>query len=292
MFAGTSPARAGLFFFLGLLCIVASPVLAQGDAKRGAYLAKAAGCAGCHTEAKEDAVPFAGGRELKTPFGTFYGPNITPHAEAGIGRWAEADFLRALRSGLRPDGAHYFPAFPYPSFTLISDVDARDLWAYFRSLPPDGQASRPHNLSFPFNQRFLVGLWKWLYYSPGPFVAAAGQTPVLNRGAYLVGALGHCGECHTPRTFLGGQKRDRLLAGAAKGPAGKSVPNLTPTKLKKWDDNELKDFLLSGITPDGDVAAETMGEVIRNTTSQLAPQDLAALIAYLRSLPAITEEPR
>ena len=275
-----------------LLCVHASLGLAQADAKRGAYLAKVGGCAGCHTDAKKDAVPYAGGRELKTPFGTFYGPNITPHAEAGIGRWGEADFLRALRSGVRPDGAHYFPAFPYPSFTRIADADARDLWAYMRSLPPDGRASRPHDLNFPFSLRFLVGFWKWLYFSPGPFVADAVRTPALNRGAYLVGALGHCGECHTPRTVLGGPKRDRLLAGAAKGPAGKSVANLTPAKLKKWDDNELREFLLGGITPDGDVTAETMGEVVRNTTSQLTPQDLAALVAYLRSLPALADEPR
>ena len=275
-----------------LLCALASPALAQGDARRGAYLAKAAGCAGCHTEATKDAVPYAGGRELKTPFGTFYGPNITPHAGAGIGRWSEADFLRALRSGVRPDGAHYFPAFPYPSFTRIADADARDLWAYLRSLPPHGRASRPHDLSFPFSLRFLVGFWKWLYFSPGPFVADAGRTPALNRGAYLVGALGHCGECHTPRTALGGPRRDRLLAGAAKGPEGKGVANLTPAKLKKWDDNELREFLLGGITPDGDVAAETMGEVIRITTSQLTPEDLAAVIAYLGALPALPDEPR
>jgi mono/diheme cytochrome c family protein len=274
------------------MCALAFPALAQGDAKRGAYLAKVAGCAGCHTEAKKDAVPYAGGRELKTPFGTFYGPNITPHAGAGIGRWSEADFLRALRSGVRPDGAHYFPAFPYPSFTRIADADARDLWAFMRSLPPDSRASRPHDLSFPFGLRFLVGFWKWLYFSPGPFVADAGRTPALNRGAYLVGALGHCGECHTPRTALGGPRRDRLLAGAAKGPEGKGVANLTPAKLKKWDDNELREFLLGGITPDGDVAAETMGEVIRNTTSQLTPEDLAAVIAYLRALPALPDEPR
>jgi len=275
-----------------LLCVHASLGLAQADAKRGAYLAKVGGCAGCHTDAKKDAVPYAGGRELKTPFGTFYGPNITPHAEAGIGRWGEADFLRALRSGVRPDGAHYFPAFPYPSFTQIADADARDLWAYMRSLPPDGRASRPHDLNFPFSLRFLVGFWKWLYFSPGPFVADAVRTPALNRGAYLVGALGHCGECHTPRTALGGPKRDRLLAGAAKGPEGKRVPNLTPAKLEKWDHNELREFLLGGITPDGDVTAETMGEVVRNTTSQLTPEDLAALIAYLRSLPALADEPR
>jgi len=266
-------------------------VCAQGDAKRGEYLAKAGGCVGCHTEEKKDAVPFAGGRALKTPFGTFYGPNITPHPQAGIGRWTEADFVRALREGVRPDGAHYFPAFPYASYTNISDGDLRDLWAYLRTLPQSSRANQAHDLGFPFGWRFLVRPWKWLYFTPGPLVSDPKASPTINRGAYLVRALGHCGECHTPRNFLGGPKRDRFLAGG-KGPDGKGIPNLTPTRLKKLSDGELKDFLVTGLTPDGDVPGEAMGEVIQNTTSQLTPEDLAALIAYLRSLPPLPEEPR
>jgi len=276
---------------VALFAAAHAAAFAQGDAKRGAYLAKAAGCVGCHTEAKKDAVPFAGGRALKTPFGTFYGPNITPHPAAGLGRWAEADFVRAMRLGVRPDGANFFPAFPYPSFTLISDADLRDLWAYLRTMPPSARPSREHDLRFPFNWRVLVTVWKWLFFSPGPFVDDPKRSPQIQRGAYLVQALGHCGECHTARNFLGGPRRDRALAGTAKGPDGDRVPNLTPTRLKKWDDKELGYFLQTALTPDGDVAAETMGEVIRNTTSQLTPQDLAALIAYLRSLPAIADEP-
>ena len=264
---------------------------AQGDAKRGEYLAKAGGCVGCHTEAKQGAVPFAGGRALKTPFGTFYGPNITPHPEAGIGRWTEADFVRALRAGVRPDGANYFPAFPYPSFTKISDADLRDLWAYFRTLPPSDRKNQPHELDFPFGWRFLVGPWKWLYFTPGAFVPDPKAAPAIDRGAYLVQALGHCGECHTPRSSLGGPKQDRFLAGG-KGPDNKGTPNLTPTRLKKLSDAEVKDFLVTGIRPDGDVAAEAMGEVVTNTTSQLTPEDLAAMIAYLRSLPPLPEEPK
>ncbi len=257
---------------------------------RGAYLAKAAGCQGCHTEAREGAAPYAGGRALKTPFGTFYGPNITPHPGAGLGRWKEADFVRAMREGVRPDGAHYFPAFPYPSFTLITDADLRDLWAYLRSLPPSSAPNRPHQLRFPFGWRFAVRAWKWLYFSPGPYVADSARSPILNRGAYLVRALGHCGECHTPRNLLGGPEPERFLAGTRKGPDGKSSPNLTPTRLKKWSDGELRDLLKSGLTPDGDVVAETMGEVIRNTTGQLTGADLDALIAYLRALPPLPEE--
>lgn len=264
---------------------------AQGDAKRGAYLAKAAGCVGCHTEAKEGATPYAGGRALKTPFGTFFGPNITPHPVAGLGRWSEADFMGALRLGLRPDGAHYFPAFPYPSYTRINDADLRDLWTYLRTLPPSARPNQSHDLRFPFGWRFLVTAWKWLYFSSGPFSPDPKQSPLLQRGGYLVMALGHCGECHTARNFLGGPKSDRLLAGAAKRPGGDRVPNLTPVRLKKWSDAELKGFLQTGLTPDGDVAAEAMGEVVRNTTGELTAADLAALIAYLRSLPAIADEP-
>ena len=138
---------------LGLL-LCASLSLAQGDPKRGEYLAKAGGCLGCHTEAREGAVPYAGGRALETPFGVFYGPNITPHA-AGLGRWREADFVRAMREGRRPDGAHYFPAFPYPSFTNITDADLRDLWAHLRSLKPEARESRPHELKLLYRWRFL-----------------------------------------------------------------------------------------------------------------------------------------
>lgn len=274
-----------------LLTALQGGALAQGDAKRGEYLAKAAGCVGCHAETKKDATPYAGGRALKTPFGVFYGPNITPHPAAGLGSWTEADFVRAMRLGLRPDGAHYFPAFPYPSFTRIVDADLRDLWAYLRTLAPSARPSQAHDLSFPFGWRFLVTVWKWLFFTPGPLVPDQTRTPLLQRGAYLVEALGHCGECHTARNFLGGPKRDRALAGTAKGPEGDRIPNLTPAKLKKWSDAEVKGFLQTGLTPDGDVTAETMGEVIRNTTAQLTPEDLAAMIAYLRSLPAIADEP-
>jgi len=264
---------------------------AQSDAKRGEYLVKAGGCTGCHTEEKKDAAPFAGGRALKTPFGTFYGPNITPHPQAGIGRWTEVDFINAMRHGKRPDGANYFPAFPYPSFTKITDGDLRDLWAYLRTLPQSSQPSREHDLWFFFGWRFLVTAWKWFFFTPGPFINIPGAAELVNRGAYLVQALGHCGECHTPRNFLGGSKRERLLAGG-KTPDGKDVANLTPTGLKKWSDKDLTEFLTTGLTPDGDAANATMDEVIRNTTSKLTPGDLAALMAYLRSLPPIADEPK
>ncbi len=278
---------AGVLFSATLLS--AGSAAAQGDAKRGQSLAIAGGCMGCHTMTARDAVAYAGGRALKTPFGTFYGPNITPDAKAGIGAWSDADFMRAMRHGERTDGSNYFPAFPYPSFTRINDGDLRDLWAFLQTLPPSTRASQPHDLRFPFGFRFMVTAWKWLFFTPGPLLDA--QTGPAARGAYLVQALGHCGECHTPRNFLGGPRRDRLLAGGM-GPEGKRVPNLTPARLKSWNDAEVKEFLLSGATPDGDAAADPMDEVIRNSTSKLSPGDLAAVIAYLRSLPAIADEPR
>ena len=266
-------------------------MLAQGDAKRGEYLAAAGGCIGCHTETRQGAVPYAGGRALKTPFGTFYGPNITPDTQAGLGRWSLADFMGAMREGRRPDGAHYFPAFPYPSFTRISDADLRDLWSYLRTLKPSGQPSRPHDLGFFFRWRFLIVIWKWLFFTQGPFQPDPGKNAFVNRGAYLVQALGHCGECHTPRNWLGGPKKDRYLAGAKLG-EGTAAPNLTPTRLKRYGDGELKDILTSGLFPDGDVLGDTMSEVVRNTTSKLTPPDLDALIGYLRSLAPLPGEPK
>jgi mono/diheme cytochrome c family protein len=277
------------FSFVALLAIAFSAsVLAQGDAKRGLYVSKAAGCLGCHTEAKEGAQPYAGGRELRTPFGTFYGPNITPHPQAGIGRWSEQDFARAMRRGVRPDGAHYYPAFPYTSFTQISDQDLRDLWAYLRGLPPSSRESRPHELGWPYRWRWLLWGWKWLFFSPGPYKPDPARPEAVNRGAYLTNALGHCGECHTPRNFLGGPKKDRRLAGAKVGKA--TASNLTPTRLTKVSDDYLREVLQTGLTPDGDVLSEAMGEVVQNTTSQLTRQDLDAVIAYLRSLPALPDE--
>ena len=269
--------------------MVAASCLAQGDAKRGEYLSKAGGCLACHTveakDAKEKPVPYAGGRALKTPFGTFYGPNITPHPEAGIGRWTEADFMRAMREGRRPDGANYFPAFPYTSFTHITDADLRDLFAYLRSLPPSSRANQAHDLGILYRSRLSVGAWKSMFFDKGPLVPDPGKSAQHNRGEYLVRALGHCGECHTPRGSLGGPKKDSFLAGA------KDVaPNLTPTRLKKWGDAELRNYLTTGLTADGDVPAKEMGEVIANTTSQLTPQDLEALIAFLRALPPLPEE--
>lgn len=274
-----------------ILFASANPASAQGKALNGQYLANAAGCIGCHTVNKAGGAPFAGGRALETPFGTFYGPNITPDKETGIGNWTEADFRRAIRHGERRDGSNYFPAFPYPSFTGMSDTDIQDLWAYLRTLPPVKQANRDHDLRFPYNLRFLVTGWKLMFFTPGPASPITPTVPVTDpvaRGAYLVRVLGHCGECHTPRNFLGGPNKDDMFAGA-RIPEGK-VPNLTPTRLKKWSDAELKEYLMSGTAPNGDVAVEPMSEVVTNTTSKLTEADLTAVIAFLRALPPRDEQ--
>lgn len=280
--------RVYLHGLAGLLLSGAASVNAQGIVANGQYLAKAGGCIGCHTATKAGAIPFAGGRALETPFGTFYGPNITPDKETGLGNWTEADFKRAIRQGERRDGSHYFPAFPYPSFTGMSDTDIQDLWAYMKSLPPAKQANREHELRFPYSLRFLVAGWKLMFFTPGPIAQTAQVNSPLARGAYLVGVLGHCGECHTPRNALGGPDRKELFAGA-KIPEGK-VPNLTPTRLKKWTDADLTEYLKTGTAPNGDVVVEPMSEVVTNTTSQLTPADVAAVITYLRSLPPRDEQ--
>ena len=254
----------------------------SGDVEKGKYIAQAGGCVGCHTNIGAGAEPYAGGRALKTPFGTFFGPNITPDRETGLGSWSQADSKRAIHLGEGRDGSHYFPAFPYPSFTGMNDADIRDLWAYLRSLPPIKLENKPHDLRFPFGWRFLVTIWKWLFFTPG----AGGQTTsvasALERGAYLVRVLGHCGECHTPRNMFGASKTDHAFSGA-RIPEGK-VPNLTPTGLKKWSDSDVLEYFDTGTTPSGDIAVEPMSEVITNTTSKLTKTDQAAIVAFLRSL--------
>lgn len=268
-----------------------APAKDAGDSVgRGAYIFNAAGCLGCHTDEKGGGRPLAGGRALATPFGTFHTPNITPDPETGIGRWSDADFVRALREGLRPDGAHLFPAFPYASYTRMTDRDLLDLKAYLFSRPAVAAPNKPHDLTPPFSWRFLLPVWQWLYLTPGPVPDDPARPPAWNRGRYLVDALGHCAECHSPRTPLGGVDTDRYLAGTPDGPDGDKVPGITGAKGKGgiggWSDGDLTLFLETGLTPDGDVVGGAMGEVVRNTTSKLTADDRAAIAAYLKTVPA------
>jgi len=268
---------------------------AAQDATRGAYLAAVAGCRGCHTTSGEGATAYAGGRELKTPFGSLYGPNITPDPVHGIGRWSEGDLRRALREGLRPDGANYFPAFPYTSFTGMSDADIRDLWAFLRTIPPAATPSRPHALGFPYSIRLLVTGWKLLYFTQGPHPPTPGRPPQLARGAYIVESLAHCGECHTPRNSLGALQRSQWLAGNRNFPGGGKVPNITPdpaTGIGRWSEGELRELLGSGMTRDGDFVGGEMAEVVRDGTSKLTPDDMNAMLAYLRALAPVVHDVR
>jgi mono/diheme cytochrome c family protein len=213
-----------------------APLAAQDAVQRGEYLTRAGGCVSCHTTPGGTA--FAGGRALATPFGTFYSPNITPDMDTGIGRWTDAQFKTALRQGVRPDGANYFPVFPYTSFTNISDEDALAIKAYLFSLPPARQANRAHDVWFPFSWRFLQLGWKTLYFNAGPFRPDPARDATYNRGAYMVTALAHCGECHTPRNMFGAVEPSMALAGTRDGPDGQPVPNITPdraTGIGQWD---------------------------------------------------------
>src|SRR5438132_8606176 len=211
---------------LALMLLGSAGAAAEGEnVTRGEYLVRAGGCVSCHTTAGGQQL--AGGRALATPFGTFYSLNITPDAETGIGRWTDAQFLRALREGVRPDGANYFPVFPYPSFTGITDEDALAIKAYLFSRPAVREADRRHDVPFPVSWRFLQTGWKLLFFKPGPFRPAPERSLAYNRGAYLVTALAHCGECHTPRNVLGASDPSGFLAGTPDGPDGKKVPNIT-----------------------------------------------------------------
>lgn len=254
--------------------------------ERGAYLFRAGGCASCHTDAKGGGAPLAGGRPLATPFGTFYSPNITPDPEHGIGGWSVEDLVRALKEGVAPDGSHYFPVFPFTSYAGMTEADARDLAAYLLAQPPVATADKPHEIAFPFNQRWLQSGWKLLFFDEATFVPDPAQSEDWNRGAYLVRHLGHCGECHSPRTVLGAVDGSRALAGNPEGPDGDKVPNITPSPegIGDWSEEEIVELLESGFDPDFDVVGGLMGEVVNESTSHLTEADRRAIAVYLKSL--------
>lgn len=273
----------------------APPTDPADPVQRGAYVFRAGGCYECHTDTKTKGQPLAGGRALPTPFGTFFSPNITPDTETGIGRWSEADFVKAMRKGLSPEGENYFPSFPYTAFAKTSDTDMRALWAYLRAQPPVRQANKPHDVPFPFNLRLAVWGWKFLYFDDAPIVADPTKPAAWNRGAYLVNALGHCGECHTQRNLLGGLKSDRMFGGSTDGAEGKPVPNITPHSsagISRWSEKDIADFLGSGMTPDGDFTGGLMGDVVAESTKYLTAEDRLAVAVYLKSLPPVESPPR
>ena len=232
----------------------------------------------------------AGGRGIQTPFGIFYGSNITAHPEAGIGRWSDEDFVRAMTLGEAPDGSHYFPVFPYTSFRLMTETDLLHLKDYLFSLPASPKVNREHEVPFPFNLRPPLFFWKLMFLEKGSFEKDPSKSELWNRGAYLSNALAHCGECHTPRNLLGGLKASMHYAGSREGPEGELAPNITPdqeTGIGAWSKQDLQWLLETGMKPDADNVQGLMAEAIDDGYSHLPPEDLKAMAEYLASLPPI-----
>lgn len=251
-----------------------------GDPQAGRYLLRAAGCYACHTNTETNGKPFAGGVLLKTEFGTFVTPNISMSKQFGIGNWTLTDFEKALRRGISPNGRPYYPSFPYLAYAGISDADIADLWAAFQQTTAIEQDTQPHQLNFPFNVR--QGLWGWyrLFYQP--------TNKAQTRGEYLVEALGHCAECHTPRNFLGALVAAEKFSGNdhAKSPGIRGIDLIA----NEWTQDDLAYALESGETPDGDLLGDSMAEVIEHSTSYLSQEDLTAIADYLYSSPAVNQQ--
>ena len=261
--------------------------LAAGDAARGRVLFDAGGCASCHmSPGSDDPTRLGGGAVLHTAFGGFVVPNLSPDRAAGIGAWSVADFVRAMREGVAPDGRHYYPSFPYPSYQRMTGSDLADLFAYLNTLPalPDRQAD--HDLAFPFSIRRGLGLWKLAFLDGRVFEPDPGGSAELNRGAYLVEGPGHCVECHSARNAFGAIPEDKRFAGG-RDPEGKGgwIPNNTPHAdgLAKWTRDDVAELLKTGFTPDYDSVGGSMAAVVRNTT-RLSDEDRRAMAAYLLSL--------
>ena len=278
------------YLLLNLSVVVFGTTANAADASHGEYLTNAGGCVACHTA--EDGQPMAGGRSLESPFGTFYTPNITPDNETGIGGWTDDEFVSAFQEGLSPEGEHYYPAFPYPSYSGMSRSDLLDIKAYLNSLQPVTAANREHDLVWYASSRMPLVLWKWLYFDDSRFAKDSSQTEQWNRGAYLVRHLGHCGECHTPRSALGGTEASLELAGAPGFGEAKAAPNLTPhgDGLKDWRRADLDLFFEIGMLPNGDFAGGEMSAVIDENTALLTDEDRAAITEYLRQLKPLPKQ--
>ncbi|MDA0653438.1 MAG: cytochrome c [Proteobacteria bacterium] len=285
-------AAAALCFWVLPVCGQESSQNAAGVVAKGKILFEAGGCANCHTDKKANWSLAAGGAALKTPFGNFYAPNITPHKEHGIGTWTDAQFIRALRDGVAPDGSYYFPVFPYTSFTNMTDADIKALKAFIFTLQPVARPNKPHDVGFPFNVRLGQFFWRLMYFERGPYKPDPAKLAEWNRGAYLARAVVHCGECHTPRNALGGLDGARWFTGAKKGegPEGEAVPSIRSEQgvgIHKWSREEIVTYLGSGEDPDGDYAGSLMFDVIDKGTERLSDSDRKAIVTYLKDLPPL-----
>jgi mono/diheme cytochrome c family protein len=283
-----------LFWWLTIPAVVPASALPAytPDLANGLTTFNAGGCSSCHAvPGQPDRTRVAGGLAIPSPFGTFYVPNISPDMVDGIGRWTETDFVNAVTKGTSPAGTHYFPAFPYTSYQHARIEDVRDLFGYLKTLAPVSGKVRDHDVPFPFNVRRNVGIWKWLFMDGKPFMPDTARPAQWNRGAYLVNRLGHCAECHSPRNFLGGIVAAQRFAGGPDPEGAGWVPNITQKGLGEWSAKDIAYFLETGETPDGDSAGGSMARVIKNT-SQLSPEDRAAIAEYIKSLPPVDGPPR
>jgi mono/diheme cytochrome c family protein len=272
---------------LALALLVVSTQARAADPKavaRGKYLYDAAGCGSCHGEGSP-----SGGLGLDTPFGVFNVPNITPDKQTGIGTWSASDFHKALRDGVGPDGKYLFPVFPFTSFTNLTDRDIDDLYAYLTSLPAVAKPDKPHRVNAPFGWRPLLVVWRTLFFTPGPIQVDPARGEDWNRGNYLVHAVAHCEECHTPRNLLGAVKSSMAFSGNIGGPDGQNAPNITPdreTGIGDWSIADIEQVLKSGMTPESDQVGSGMKAVVRGT-SKLTDADRHAIAVYLKSIPPI-----
>jgi mono/diheme cytochrome c family protein len=281
-----------IFWWLTMPPVASAVPAYKPNLANGLIMFNAGGCSSCHAvPGQPDRLQLGGGLAIPSPFGTFYAPNISSDPADGIGRWTEAEFVNAVTKGISPEGGHYFPAFPYASYSHAKLEDVRDLFAYLKTLSPVSGRVRDHDVPFPFNIRRNVGIWKWLFMDGKPFAPDPARSVPWNRGAYLVSSLGHCAECHSPRNFLGGIISAQRFAGGP-NPEGEGwVPNITQKGLGDWSVRDFAYFLETGQTPDDDSAGGPMARVIKNT-SQLSPEDRAAIAEYIKSLPPVEGPPR
>jgi mono/diheme cytochrome c family protein len=253
---------------------------------KGEYLARAADCMVCHTAT--NGTPYAGGRAFVLPFGTIYSTNITPDAGTGIGNYTDQNFLDAVHKGLGRNAGRLYPAMPYASYTLMSDEDALAIKAYLFSLKPVQAPAPANTLVFPFNQRYLMAFWSAFFNPDKRFEPNADRSPEWNRGAYLTEAMGHCGECHTPRNLGMALDQRNKFAGAVQ--AGWRAYNITPDAnagVGTWSDQDLHQYLSLGHADGRGTASGPMGEAVDESLSHLTAGDVAAVVTYLRTVPTM-----
>lgn len=269
---------------LALGCAASGYASANADLiARGEYLTKAADCVACHTT--KDGKPFAGGLAFKTPMGTLYSPNITPDKATGIGSWTDEEFLRALHEGKGKNGENLYPAFPYTSYTLLKDDDVKAIKAYLFSLPAVHQPNRENDMPFPFNQRWGLWFWNLVNFDGQRFEPDSSKDAQWNQGAYFVEALGHCGECHTPRNITMGMKDSKAYAGTEiDGWTAFNITSDPHAGIGGWSQEQIVQYLRSGHVDGKAQAAGPMAEVIENSTRHLTDSDLNAMAVYLRTL--------